>query len=197
MRPLLPSDPDVPLSLVPNEKERSPSRERLWRLYEDCCDELTGYLRKRYGDGPPDPSDIVQSAFEKLSQHKLLDSVDNLKAYIWSTAHNLMRNEFRGASVRKAHLDREINEADPHECDRFDPERVIMAREELDLVLEVLDELPSRRRDIFLACRIDGLNPRQAGEKLGISRSSAVRHLALASEAVAKAMKKARARNVK
>ncbi|MEM1134117.1 MAG: sigma-70 family RNA polymerase sigma factor [Pseudomonadota bacterium] len=175
---------DDPVSDEGNDAGEGQSRLRT--LYARYFADLVSHLRWRYGSGPPDPTDIAQATFEKLSQHGMISDVDNLEAYAWTTANNLIRNERRALLVRNAHAQQENSENIGAECDEFDPERVVMAREELKIVLEALKQMPERRRDVFIACRIDGLNPRQAGERLGISRSAAVRHLALATEFLAR-----------
>lgn len=165
-------------------EEASVGARLAWH-YSTYSDRLVSQLRARYGGGPPDPKDIAQATFEKLAQHQMLDEVDNLEAYSWTTANNLIRNEHRAMQVRNAHSRTEASGGGTPKCDEFDPERVVMAKEELEIVLQALRKLPERRREIFIACRVDGLNPRQAGKRLGISRTAAVRHLALATEYLA------------
>ena len=38
----------------------------IMELYRDYFGQLSGTLRKIYGNGPPDPNDIAQQAFEKV-----------------------------------------------------------------------------------------------------------------------------------
>lgn len=158
---------------------------RLRAVYDRYYDRLVSQLRARYGSGPPDPADVAQTAFEKLADHSILEDVANIEAYSWTIANNLMRNERRALRVRADHANQEIVSDIRSQCDEFDPERVVMAREELNIVVEALKDMPERRREVFLACRIEGLNPREAGERLGISRTAAVRHLALATQFLA------------
>ncbi|MEM8919309.1 MAG: sigma-70 family RNA polymerase sigma factor [Pseudomonadota bacterium] len=178
------NDDDYTTSLDENPMSGA-SRSRLAELYGSYFDRLVLQLRARYGSGPPDPSDIAQATFEKLSQHNMLEDVENLEAYSWTTANNLIRNEYRALLVRSSYAKVEASYDFRSRCDEFTPERVVMAREELEIVLDALRQMPERRRNVFIACRIDGLNPRQAGERLGISRTAVVRHLALATEFLA------------
>lgn len=41
-------------------------KNRITQLYQDYAHELTMAVRKTFGDGPPDPLDVTQQAFEKL-----------------------------------------------------------------------------------------------------------------------------------
>ncbi|MEM1052557.1 MAG: sigma factor-like helix-turn-helix DNA-binding protein, partial [Pseudomonadota bacterium] len=52
----------------------------------------------------------------------------------------------------------------------------------------VLQDMSERRRGIFIANRIDGLTPEQAGARFGVSRTAAMRHIANATAAIAEAI---------
>ncbi|MEM1132117.1 MAG: sigma-70 family RNA polymerase sigma factor [Pseudomonadota bacterium] len=165
---------------------------RLKRLYDRYYDSLVTHLRSKYGAGPPDPDDVAQQTFEKLYERGLVKDIDNLEAFAWTTANNIIRSEHRAQRVRTRHAEEEAQDADTGLFDEFDPERVLMARQELDIVARTLREMPERRREIFIACRINGLTPEQAGRKVGVSRSSAVRHIAVATTMLVEALAKNR-----
>ena len=44
----------------------------------------------------------------------------------------------------------------------------------LHQVMQVIAELPPRCREVFILCRIDGLDHQQVVERLGISKSTVV-----------------------
>ncbi|MEM9740056.1 MAG: sigma factor, partial [Pseudomonadota bacterium] len=69
-------------------------------LYAECAEELTAYLRKVYGDGPPEPDDVTQQAFAKLASQENLPRIKNLKAFLWRMARNLVLTERRNAETR-------------------------------------------------------------------------------------------------
>lgn len=157
-------------------------------LYRCYFHKLVNDLRTTYGSGPPDPDDVAQAAFEKLSQRGRLDDIANLESYVWIAARNIILSAKRAERVR-------FNNQDELECrwpgqsgDIFDPERVLIAEEQLQLVVKALTTMPERRQRIFVLNRIDGLTPKQAGAACGVSRTAAVRHIALATEAIAEAL---------
>lgn len=163
------------------------------KLYRQYFSDLVIGLRATYGAGPPDPEDVAQQAFAKLKARGSYDEISDLEGFVWIAARNIVMSEKRAMRVRSDHAIQTISEALWSEgCDDFDPERVLMAKEELDLVMQALKDMPERRRTIFLANRIDGLTPEAAGKKCGVSRSSAVRHIGLATAAIAEALAEAR-----
>lgn len=161
------------------------------QLHAEYYDKLVRGLIATYGSGPPDPEDIAQRTFLKLNERKTAQGIRDLRAFAWTIARNFMISEKRSLRMRADHayVERALV-AD--ECDTIDPERVLMGKEEVAVVTKALDAMPDRRRQIFLACRVEGLTPKAAGERCGVSRSSAVRHLALATETIAAAFKKQR-----
>lgn len=178
---------------APEGEDSTPSKNRdpspFARLYKDYLGELISGLRATYGDGPPDPDDVAQQAFANLRARRNLDDIKDPKGFVWFTARNIVMSEKRALRVRSDHA-QEVHDGLfwGASCDEFDPERVFSAREELDIIMKTIADLPERRRRIFLANRVDGLTPEAAGRTCGVSRSSAVRHIALASSAIAEAL---------
>ncbi|MEL7046044.1 MAG: RNA polymerase sigma factor [Pseudomonadota bacterium] len=158
----------------------TPARSDMVELYRQNLSPLAAYLRRRFGDGPPDPDDIVQLAFEKLLSRTGLEDIQNVKAYLWRTAHNLLLKEKRAQGVK----DRNDFEVERlfFACEgvEFAPERVLQARQQLDAVEERLREMPARRREAFLLHRLEGLSVAETARRIGVSRTAAVKHIARA-----------------
>ncbi|MEM1396000.1 MAG: sigma-70 family RNA polymerase sigma factor [Pseudomonadota bacterium] len=150
------------------------------RLYEDYAVQLSATLRKRYGDGPPDPDDIAQAAFEKVLERGDTASIRNLKAFLWSTARNLLRKEIRSKHVRDRYafdIDQIFFAA---KGDDRTPERVIEAKQQLKSINALLRHMPERRRQALILHRIDGLSVAEVGRRMGIGRTAAAKHVARA-----------------
>ena len=146
-------------------------------LFEDHSSELAGYLRKTFGNGPPDPEDVAQEAFSRLAERSDLSSIKNLKAYLWRTARTLTLTERRNSGIRSKY-----DVAVKHlyfalEGTESDPERVLGAQEQLKLISAVLEKMPERRRQAFLLHRIENLNLAAVGRRLGVTRGAAVKHV--------------------
>ena len=147
-------------------------------LYNDYADRLSASLRKIYGSGPPDPEDVSQQAFQKLMERGDLGSIDNLKAFIWRTARNIVLAAKRSQGVRSRY-DFEIEQLYfPLKDDESTPERIIVVREQLKAISAVLRTMPDKRRRAVILHRIDGLSVAEVGRRLGISRQNAAKHLA-------------------
>lgn len=158
------------------------------RFYRRYFATLTNNLRTTYGSGPPDPEEVAQQAFDKLLSRDGLDDIADLEGFVWICARNIIMSEKRAARVRQNNKEQVALRFFGATCDEFDPERVFMAKEQLALVMEALEGMPERRRRIFILNRVHGLTPEQAGRRCGVSRSSAVRHIAVATAIIAEAL---------
>ncbi|MEM0912231.1 MAG: sigma-70 family RNA polymerase sigma factor [Pseudomonadota bacterium] len=149
-------------------------------LYKHHLTKLVGYLRKQFGDGPPDPEDVAQLAFQKLIERKDSHKIKNLQAFLWRTARNLTLNGHRYNQVRK---DRDFEVEQLYFAEKSNdstPERVLEVKQQLTIVSRVLQQMPDRRREAFVLNRVEGLNPAQIAGKFGITRAAVVKHIARA-----------------
>lgn len=149
-------------------------------LFENYLATLTGSLRKLYGDGPPDPDDVAQQAFQKLIERGDLKSILNLKAFVWRTAKNIVFAAKRTRVVR-AKYDYEVEQLYfALKADVSTPESIIQAREQLEAVNECLSNMPLKRRRAFMLHRVEGLSIAETGRRLGIGRTTAAQHISRA-----------------
>lgn len=149
----------------------------LSRLYQKHASELSAYLRKQFGDGPPDPEDIAQDTFQRLSEYHDLDSIKHVRAFLWRTARNLMISAKRSLHVRSKY-DFEVEHLYfAVEGTENSPERVIEVKEQLALINHVLQQMPENRRQAFLLHRVEGLNFSAVGRELGMTRRGALKHV--------------------
>lgn len=159
-------------------------------LYDRFHSKLVAFLHDEFGPGPPHPDDIAHQAFSKLLERDDLEEIRDLEAFVWVVAANMTRTELRALRVRNAYAEDQKHIFWGGQCDEFDPERVLSAREELEIISRTLRTMPERRRKVFMACRFEGMNPAEAGRSVGISRNAAVRHISIATALIVEALAK-------
>ena len=155
-------------------------KDALGALYREYAPRLSAALRKIYGDGPPDPDDISQLAFQRVMERGDLGSIANLKAFIWRTARNLIFASKRSDAVRVKYDFETRQLFFPEAAERSTPERVISAREQLQIINRALLRMPEKRRRAFILHRIEGVPVSEAAHRTGISASTAAYHIARA-----------------
>jgi len=146
-------------------------------LYARHWSELCHYIKKHFGAGPPDPEDVVQETFIKYAAIGDLQAIDNPRAYLFRTAHNVLVDERRKLAVRRATPG--DGEPVPMRDDRT-PERVLVGRERLQVLRRTLHAMPEARRRSFLLNRLQGLSAAAVARMTGYSESAVKKHIGLA-----------------
>lgn len=153
------------------------AHDKISGLYSRYAGQLTASLRKNFGDGPPDPDDIAHQAFQKLLERDDLNKIANLRAYLWRTARNLVLAKKR-SQVSRSRYDFEVEQLFfPLKDDVSTPERILVAKEQLEAISDVLAEMPEKRRRVVILSRVEGLSVTDIARRLGISRPTASVHL--------------------
>ena len=136
---------------------------------------LISFFRKRASPGE-DVEDLVQEVFVRLARANIA-SVDRLDGYIFVTAANVLRDRFRRASVRGGDAHDSYDERLHGLEDEITPERVLLGKAQLQCVIAALEELPARRRRIFLMRRFDGMRHCEIAKIEGMSESGVRKHV--------------------
>lgn len=114
--------------------------------------------------------DIVQEIFLRVANHRG-DNVDNPTAYLYRLGTNVMLDRVR---VRSRALAREhsYHSSGLATIETPSPEAVRESRESLSMVMDVIRSMPSRRQQVFVMHRIEGMTHAEIATSLGISRSA-------------------------
>ena len=125
-----------------------------------------------------DARDVVQETFLKIWQKRYeLSEVKSFKSIVFTVNYNIMID-----MVRKKMND-EKYQAFLHQYFKFETPHAINSGD-LDLlnqhVRTLVDQLPERRREIFVLSRETGLTNREISEKLNISIKTVETHISLA-----------------
>lgn len=112
----------------------------------------------------------------RLMRRTDLMSLENVEAYAYEAAANLLRDRFRRETsrARGRHVDvASLDLASDHPS----PESIVDSRQRLRRLLQKLDELPQRAQTIFMLRRFEGLTYPQIAERLEISISAVEKHM--------------------
>ena len=138
-------------------------------LYRRHWVELTAYVRRTFGAGPPEPEDIVQGAFARFAALDGAAEVANPRAFLYRTAHNIVMDHRRREAVR-SRLSAEVAIVEVGDGPaNTDAERVLSARERLAIVDAAVRAMEPRRRKVLIMHAIHGLNYTEIGRRMRIS----------------------------
>jgi RNA polymerase sigma factor (sigma-70 family) len=154
-----------------------PALARMDVLYARHWSELCHFIRRHFGAGQSDPEDVAQEAFVKYAAIDNRAAIDNPRAYLFRTAHNVLVDEHRRLALRRAHPG--APEAYPVSDDRT-PERVLVGQERLEILSRTLCVMPAARRRSFLLNRLEGMSCASIARMTGYSESAVKKHIGLA-----------------
>jgi RNA polymerase sigma-70 factor (ECF subfamily) len=137
-------------------------RSLLLSSYED----FAHWLTRRLGSHEL-AREALQETYLRLERGNEIGPVHSPKAYLLRTAINIATNKRVADKRRLGISESERLLAIPDEAP--DPARTVEARSELDALTKALNELPERRRQIFLASWIDEVSHREIADRFGIS----------------------------
>ncbi len=137
-------------------------------------DELRRFLAGRLRNAD-DAADVAQSSFERVYAHALAGPVTSPRALLFHTARNICIDHARRGAIARAwleeHADLSANDAAPS------VEHVVAHRQLVERVFECLQQLPARRREVFLLFRAYGYTREEIAARLEITEAAAAKHV--------------------
>jgi RNA polymerase sigma factor (sigma-70 family) len=143
----------------------------LCKLYKHYWPELFGKLRRRFGNGPPDPEDIAQLAFIKYSEMVSKDPIENPKAFIYTIARNLVIDSLRRENKQEKMIDEIFQELNIAALDEQSAEHDALDSERISLIEDAMAKLPAKQKSFIMASCVEGLSYRTIAKQTGHSLS--------------------------
>jgi len=144
-------------------------------LVAEYGDALTRYFMRRAFD-PSEAEEMTNELFFRLVRRLVAEPHQNLRALLFHSAANLVKDRYRRASARRAFL-MGNPDLDSNNIEVISPERVLEGKQSLKSVLALLDTLDKRSKDMFLLHRVEGLKYAEIAGMYGISVSAVEKHI--------------------
>jgi len=131
----------------------------------------------RYAKRPHDVEDIVQETFVRTYQAQKRHSIQNIKAYLFTTARNL---SFKQAALHANKVTDYLADLGLSEVvsESASLEDEVQAHQQFSIFCEAVRELPLQCRRVFILKKIYGFSHEEIAQRLGISVSTTNQHLA-------------------
>jgi RNA polymerase sigma-70 factor (ECF subfamily) len=127
-----------------------------------------GYLKNK-----EDAEELVQEIFSKIWEKRTtLDEHLSFKSYLFTIAFNAIKKHFR----RQAYLNRYFDHSNANIPERAVYEDVDYASLKA-LVDKLVDNMPEKRKAVFLKSRYEGKNAQEISDEMSISKSTVENHL--------------------
>lgn len=136
--------------------------------------ELLRHFTRTAGDTDT-AADVVQEAYARvLSLQDRGTEVFQPRALLYQTGRNILINLVRRQVAEKRMLD---TLALMSATSSPSAERQVSARQQLDQLVQLLENMPRKRRNAFILVRIHGLSYLEAGAHMDISVKAVERHM--------------------
>lgn len=132
-------------------------------LFRKYSRDLHDFLFYKFG-GQLNPKDKVQEAFVKLWENCAKVPPDKAKSFLFTTANNLMLNEFAHQKVVWRH-----QQTKPQTSTNESPEFLLLEKEYSQKLESALGKLTEAQRVAFLMNRIEGKRFKEIADLLEIS----------------------------
>jgi RNA polymerase sigma factor (sigma-70 family) len=147
----------------------------LYSAFQQHLQGLQRFLRSRLGCEVT-AADLTQETFLRLSRLGQTDHIDDPRTYLFRIAANLATDYQRAQNRHTELLTQDLQGSVTTESTPT-PERVALAREQIELLRRAADELPPLCRQIVYLNRFEGIPQHQIAQRLGVSKSTVERAL--------------------
>ncbi len=152
------------------EVDSSGSKDLFDEFFNDVYADAVLYVSMRASAG--DVGDIVGKAFKAVFEH--WGTIQKPRAYLYVTLRNGVFERHEEMN-REARLRRDCVASRPPQT-YPDPADLVESKEQFQEVLNALQQLPERMREIALLT-LDNYKPREIADQLGITRSTVTTQL--------------------
>lgn len=128
---------------------------------------LRAWLRSRFGVAT-DVDDIVQEAYMRLWRARQTGPVAAPKAFFFAIARNIALDFVRHQQIARTDSLAEMDCSSVLDGSEAIPEAVAR-NQELALLMEAIQSLPARCREVFTLRKVHGLSQKEIAVRLGIS----------------------------
>ncbi len=136
------------------------------QVYRETYQDLVRFLHRRVWDVDR-AKDLAQEVFVRA----LDNDPDNPRAWVFTVANNLARDEARAAVRRKRHLTLLKGEAEAGAADQPDQAEELERKERAESVRKALEELSEKDKTVLLLWDA-GLNYDDIAEQTGLSKGA-------------------------
>ncbi len=163
------------------------------RLYEQHRDDLCKNLQKTFGSGPPEPEDVVQSAFARFFALENPERIESPRGFLWRTAYNIVLDYKRHAAIAQRHQQGLQADGYAFSVDELTAEHVLSSRQQVEIIRRVLDDLPARQRELVILNRVKNIPYAEVARQTGIPVTTVKRMVASALVLLDEALEEAEA----
>ncbi|MCC2971323.1 RNA polymerase sigma factor [Massilia sp. IC2-476] len=145
---------------------------------------LMRYLRHNWRDAG-EWADLRQEVYARVYDAARCGLPERTAPFVMATARNLLIDRARKSQVVSIDAYAEIDDLI---IDELTPERHVSGRRELGVLVEALDALPPRCREVVVLRKVEGLSQREVAAEMGIAEDTVEKQIAKGMRSLADAL---------
>jgi len=145
---------------------------------------LMRYLRHNWRD-PGEWADLRQEVYARVYDAARAGLPERTAAFVMTTARNLLIDRARKSQVVAIDAYAELDDL---ATDELTPERHVNGRRELGVLVEALDALPPRCREVVVLRKVEGMSQREVAAEMGIAEDTVEKQIAKGMRSLAEAL---------
>jgi RNA polymerase sigma-70 factor (ECF subfamily) len=126
-----------------------------------------------------DEDDVIQEAYARVAAAPSVQQIREPRAYFFTAVRNIVLEHLRRAKVTPIAVVADFQEAFVVD-DSPDPEKIAVDRDELRRVIDMIEALPEKLRQVLWLRRVEGLSQREIARRLGVPESTVEKRAAKA-----------------
>lgn len=149
------------------------SHDQITRLFQDHREALIQFLVYKIRC-PETAQDLCQETYLRLLHDNALTHDENLGGFLFRVADRLAINYLKWQRLAR---NNGVSLHDELICPKHLPDEITSLRQQCEILLDAINSLPRKFRDVFLLRKIDELTYTEISLRLGISEKTVQRHL--------------------
>jgi RNA polymerase sigma-70 factor (ECF subfamily) len=137
---------------------------------------LMGYFGRHWAD-KNEVRDMVQDVYVRVCEAAEREIPRPTRPFVFTTARNLLIDKFRSRQVIPLETVGDVEEL-LAVSDQPNPERIVIARDELRRLQAAFAQLAPRSREALLLRRLEGLSRREIAQRMGVGEETVKAYLA-------------------
>ena len=158
------------------QPEKPLQKAEIVDFYERASPDLQRFLTRKLGNGE-EAEEVAHDAFEKLLRRTDRESIKDLRRFFFTMANRMALDVLRRREVQDRFLREQPVDGRQDVRSLDDPARMLISRERLAAVQQVLAALPGKSRHVFLLHRFEGYTYAEIARQVGLSQKSVEYHM--------------------
>lgn len=148
-------------------------RDSFQQLYQEHHSWLYQWLRKRLNHSE-DAADLAHDTFLRVLKRQEQFHFEQPRALLTTIAKGILINWYQRQSIEKAYKEALATQPEQY---HISPEQQLQSIEALCLINDLLNNMPTRQRQVFIWSQLEGITQQEIANRLNISTRTVIRDL--------------------